>query len=211
MPPATHTPEGRLPEEQPASQSQQVYTPEPPPSEPIKNHTKKWIVFLICFLLIIGACSYVINKYTLKETPESTATGTQEAQAGTNIPQFETKRLTNGGYTYSFRFYKQSSLIQPKANSYAYKYLNDVIAGVQPSASPALNNCSQIGSQWQEAFSVEVNKKEYKVCSPSPNLYSMYFSALNQNHLFTVTFRQNQTVTVYTTLKDIFGSVQVSK
>jgi hypothetical protein len=124
-----------------------------------------------------------------------------------------TKTLSNGGYTYTFKFYKSANLVQLSGGSNAYKYLDHSIAGVLPSNSPSLTNCSQIGASWTQAFTVNVYGVNGPVCTPNSlnEVFSFYFTALNHNQLFTVTYNGPQTSSVYPTLQTIFGSIKVSQ
>jgi hypothetical protein len=127
------------------------------------------------------------------------------------LSSMQTKTLSNGGYTYSFKLNKSATEVQLSNGSSAYKYANTLVASVEPSNSANLASCSQIGSQWQEAFSVKVYGAEQPVCTPNGSAYMLYFTALNHNHLFSVTYGSPQTSSVYPTLKAIFSSVSVSQ
>lgn len=127
-----------------------------------------------------------------------------------SLTGLSTKTLTNGGYSYTFQFKKSASEVQLSDGSTAYKYLNSEIAGVKPTNDPALTSCSQMGSQWTQAFIVQIAGSQHPVCTPNNQTYSLFFTAQNHNHLFAVTFSSQQTSAAYPELQTIFGSVNVS-
>jgi hypothetical protein len=121
-----------------------------------------------------------------------------------------TKTLSNGGYTYSFTFNKRAGLVHLNDGSAAYKYSSSIIASIKPTNDVTPVSCSEIGAQWKQAFTVQVYGATRLVCTPNDAGYSMFFTALNHNHLFSVVYSKQQPTSVYSKLKTVFGSVKVS-
>lgn len=124
---------------------------------------------------------------------------------------FATETLTNGTYTYTFRFYHDANEIRLSDKTLAYVHGDDEVAGVKPEAIPMITKCSQISSAWKQVFTVRVYGAEHPVCTPNHKGFVLYFPALGGKHLFTVTYKKAQTSATYPTLKMIFTSVTVSK
>lgn len=121
------------------------------------------------------------------------------------------KTLSNGGYTYSFTFNKRASLVHLSDGSAAYKYSSSTIASVKPTNDIEPVNCSEIGAQWKEAFTVHVYGASRLVCTPNGFGYSMFFTALHHEHLFSVVYSSQQSTSTYPKLESIFKSVKVSQ
>lgn len=125
-----------------------------------------------------------------------------------------TKTLTNGGYTYSFVFYKSANKVALPNGSQAFKYQDTTVAGVVPTNENPPSACWNIGAQWKEVFTVQAYGATWPVCSPSGvamSDYTMYFKALNHAHLFTIAYSSQQPATIYPQLQTIFSSVKVSQ
>lgn len=122
-----------------------------------------------------------------------------------------TNTISNGGYTYSVELFKPSGQVRLNDGSEDLKH-SDTVLILKPSDSSKLNNCSQIGNGWTEAFKVSIYDQSVPVCQPSSvGNYTTYFTALDQRHLFSITFKETPSEEVYPDLKTIFESVTVSE
>jgi hypothetical protein len=120
------------------------------------------------------------------------------------------KTLTNGGYTYSFKFYKSAKLVTIQGVQ-SYSYSGYVTAVVIPTTQPLQTSCS---GQVTKAFSVTVNGSEQPVCTGNNGtvqVYAMHFRALNSNQYFLLLYPGQQSPPADSTLKTIFGSIKVSQ
>lgn len=120
-----------------------------------------------------------------------------------------TKTLSNGGYNYSFKFYRTASIVYPNGGE-AYKYNDNIVAGVQPT-NDNLAECYEIGSGWTKAFTTQIDGSTRPACVVNSQAFGVLFTALNHNHLFIVTYKTKQDTSVYPMLKTIFSSVKVSQ
>jgi hypothetical protein len=130
--------------------------------------------------------------------------------AKTLLSDLNTKTLTNGGYTYSFKFYKSAKLVTIQGVQ-SYSYSGNVTAVVNPTTQPLQTSCS---GQETEAFSVTVNGSEQPVCTGNNGtvqVYAMHFRALNSNQYFLLLYPGQQSPPADSTLKTIFGSIKVSQ
>lgn len=131
--------------------------------------------------------------------------------------KLSTLTLVNQNYTYSFKYYKSATLIQPTSGQYGYKYLNNSTATVIPYSNTLPSSCSALGSSWSEAFSVSLSSTQEFVCTGTASggiqIFGMWFNALNHGHFMLLTFNTNykQSSSDYSTLETIFSSVKVSQ
>lgn len=122
-----------------------------------------------------------------------------------------TQTFSNGGYTYTVEFFKPAGHVELSDGSHALKRGN-VVLGIKPSDAPKVTSCSRIGNVWKEAFRVHVYGEDLPVCrAGSQGHYALYFTTGNQRHLFSITFKDAPSETIYPTLKTIFESVSVSQ
>ena len=122
-----------------------------------------------------------------------------------------TKTLSDGGFSYSFSFYKAAMLVHFSDGTYAYKFKDSVIAGVKPTNDNLVTNCSEIGNQWQTAFTVQVYGATRVVCTNNNTDYSMMFKALGHNQLFSVVYYSKQSSSLNSKLQTILSSVKVNQ
>lgn len=126
-----------------------------------------------------------------------------------------TKTLTNDNYRYRFKFYKSAGLVTLKDGKAAYKYDNKSVAGAQLTTDIAPSNCTEVGSSWSKAFSVNVSGGQYQVCEATvgnEQVFVMFFSALNNHHLFEITYNNDtQSTSDYPTIETMFSSISVSQ
>lgn len=126
------------------------------------------------------------------------------------LSNLNTKTLTNGGYTYSFKFYKSAKLVTVQGvQSYNYSS-GHVTAVANPTTQPLQTNCT---GQVTEAFSVTVNGSGQPVCTGdngTVQLFEVHFRAVNSNQYFLLLY-PSQSSPSNATLKTIFSSIKVSQ
>ncbi len=126
------------------------------------------------------------------------------------LSPMKTQSLTNGGYTYTFKFYKAASEVQAGNRNALKDDTRKVIAGGQPTTDRDLSSCSSVGSAWREAFRVTINGTDRPVCSEDNNrVYLANFEAFDHRHDFILTYMEAQPDT--TAAKTIFSSIHVSQ
>ena len=153
-----------------------------------RTYLKKSLVPLVVLVLIVGG--YLFYK---------------------SYTGFATKTVSNFGYNYSYKFYRNAALIHVNDGSTAYKQNDSIVAGVEPRDAGLNAFCGEIGPGWTEVFTVRVYGTTRPVCAINNKGFTMEFSALNHNHLFTVVYNGTQNSSVYPTLQTIFSSVKVSQ
>lgn len=128
------------------------------------------------------------------------------------ITGFDTKTVTNGGYTYSFMFYRFSHLVTVNGVQ-IYKINNSSNVSAGPTNESVTTFCAQLNryNALQQAFTVQLYGSTRPVCEYQNTLFVMIFTALHENHIVAVTYSKPQNSSVYPKLQTIFGSVKVSK
>jgi hypothetical protein len=125
------------------------------------------------------------------------------------------KTITNGGYTYSFKFYKLATSSKVNGmNGESYSTKRGLITAVAyPSAQKPLTNCSELGSQWTQATSVSINGSSYPICTNGSNAeeYATIFTQSGKQHQFSVDYPTAQDSSIYPKLQTIFGSITVKQ
>lgn len=123
--------------------------------------------------------------------------------------------VTNNGYTYSFSFYKGSSLVQLPNGYQAYKHDGNMVASVLPTNNDnPPTACYEIGGDWKQVLTAQDFGTAWPVCSPTGtkgSAFTMWFRYQNHSHIFTIVYNNQQPSTVYPTLQKIFSSVKVTQ
>ena len=121
-----------------------------------------------------------------------------------------TKTVTNHGFTYTFKYYRNASKVTLGAGGSGYQH-GGTILGVDTTDLNSPSVCGEIDLQTTQAFTAQLQGVTHDVCVKDGRVFSMFFRELNQNHVFVITYSKPQDQSVYPTIKSIISSVKVSQ
>lgn len=120
--------------------------------------------------------------------------------------------LKEKGYTYSFKFYRNSSTLTYGDGTTALKHdANGTIGILNPTPTADLSTCTKLGNGWKAVFDVKINTHTIPVCTPDSKTYIAVFPGAGHDQLFNITYSNVQKPDVYPVLKTMFASVNVKK
>lgn len=126
------------------------------------------------------------------------------------------KTLSFKGYAYSFSFFRSAKYMQSSNGFPGYVTPNKAFAVVGP-ISNLPDFCSELGSQYTQAFTVKIYGATRPVCYTHDDfsdfdnqIYTVSFSVQSHYHEFVVIYPKSQNSKVYPKLQTILTSVKVA-
>jgi hypothetical protein len=127
--------------------------------------------------------------------------------AGSSKP-FRTFSISNGAYLYDFFFYKSSETVNLVAGS-GLQAPDKALVIAKPTSDEVVNDCSEVGKQWKNAFTVSVETVNRPVCVLGNNVYLVTFYHGKAKHLFEITYTGSEDKKI-DDVKQIMQSIKVS-
>jgi hypothetical protein len=104
-----------------------------------------------------------------------------------NTKSLRTFSITNGVYVYDFLFYKSSETVNLLAGS-GLKAQDKALVIAKPTNDEVINDCSEVGKQWKNAFTTTIEGVERPVCVLNDSVYLVTFYHGKAKHLFEITY-----------------------
>lgn len=122
-----------------------------------------------------------------------------------------TKTLSNGGYTYTFTYYKSAKQVTLDNGSKALKDSSSTVVTVGPTTVNPPPVCTDITYKMRQISTVTIGGTSYLVCAQNNTDFTMFFTAQNHNHMMTLAYSKQQNSATLPKIENIFSSIKVSQ